>query len=149
MLPTRLLVGLVAATVEAEGAEVEDRPRALCRTEARGDSTSVRGGSCGGECGMVIAPKYALLTPVRLKVVGATRARLAVLCVGWGETSCAVSASLLVGVGSARATPAKGPQVLPKLPCTTENGEERRGGRASALGVCASCHKSHAVQKSS
>lgn len=88
MLPTRLLVGLVAATVEAEGADVEDRPRAPCRTEARGDSNSVRGGSCGGECGMVMAAEHSLLTPVRLKVVVATRARLAVVCGGWGETSC-------------------------------------------------------------
>ena len=79
---TRLLMGLVAATVAAEGEdadEVEDRPRR--GTEALGESKgsgSVRGGSCGGECGMVIALSR---LPCDSRVVVEPRARLSVWCV--------------------------------------------------------------------
>lgn len=85
VLLTRLLMGLVGATVAAEGDadEVEDTPRR--GTEARGESKgsgSVRGGSCGGECSMVIALSQ---LPCDSKVVVKPKHAFCVCGVGWGR----------------------------------------------------------------
>ena len=65
VLPARLLIGLVAATVAAEGGHEDDEVEGRLRrgTDARGESKgdgSVRGASFGSECGMVMALSLAL-----------------------------------------------------------------------------------------
>ena len=83
VLPTRLLMGLVAATVAAEGEHEDDevdRPRRGTKPlgESKGEG-SVRGASLGGECGMVVALSR---LPCDSRIEVEPNARLSV-CVVW------------------------------------------------------------------